>query len=81
MKRFIRLNESNAIIGIRFDTEIVEGEIESQKGELGQIMQSNGIFVTPEPKPVAVKATIEEQILAETQYQTALIEMNMLGGV
>lgn len=81
MKRFIRLNESGVIVGIRFDTEIVEGEIESQEGELGQIMQSDGTFITPKPKPVAPKATIEEQILAESQYQAALLEMTILGGI
>lgn len=26
-------------------------------------------------------STIEEQILAETQYQTALLEMNYMGGI
>lgn len=30
--------------------------------------------IVPEP-------TIEEQILAETNYQTALLEMNIMGGV
>lgn len=27
------------------------------------------------------QTTIEEQILAETQYQTALMEMNTMGGI
>ena len=31
--------------------------------------------------PIEEQPTVEEQILAETQYQTALIEMNMMGGI
>lgn len=31
-------------------------------------------------EPIA-QTTLEEQILAENQYQTALLEMQMLGGI
>lgn len=34
-----------------------------------------------EPTPNEPQPTIEEQILAENQYQIALLEMQMLGGV
>lgn len=46
--RFIRLNENNQIVSIRYDEEIVMGEIESETGDLGQIMQEDGTFITPE---------------------------------
>lgn len=38
---------------------------------------------TPIPQEIAEEpqTTIEEQILAENQYQTALLEMQMLGGM
>ena len=42
------------------------------------------IVKTPIPteiEPTVPQASIEEQILAETQYQTALLEMNTLGGM
>lgn len=31
--------------------------------------------------PETPQPTIEEQILTENQYQTALLEMNMIGGI
>lgn len=44
-----------------------------------------GVFtnpVYPEPiDPVVPEPSIEEQILAENQYQTALLEMNMMGAM
>lgn len=33
------------------------------------------------PEPTEPRPTIEQQILAENQYQTALLEMQMLGGM
>lgn len=50
--RFIRLNEDNKVIAIREGRSIVDGEIESDTGELGQIMQPDGTFITPEPEPI-----------------------------
>ena len=47
--RFIRLDENNRVISVRIGAEIVEGEIQSDIGECGQIMQADGTFVTPEP--------------------------------
>ena len=34
-----------------------------------------------EPTPDEPQPTIEEQILAENQYQTALLELSMMGGI
>jgi len=67
-------------VSIRYGYEILEKEIESEAGEIGQIKQSDGTFVTPEHGVVEPFASIEEKILAENQYQTALLEMQMLGG-
>lgn len=79
--RYIRLDENNIVRGIREGKTIIDGEIQSDIGELGQVMQSDGTFITPLTEPVEIQATIEEQILAENQYQTALLEMQMLGGM
>ena len=50
MNRYIRLDENNRVVSIRYGSEIVDGEIESNVGELGQIKQGD-TFVTPEPEP------------------------------
>ena len=49
MPKYIRLDENNVIIATRIGAEIVEGEIESDLGECGDIMQGDGTFITPEP--------------------------------
>ncbi len=80
--RFIKLDENNKVISIRYGKSIVEEEIQSDLGELGQIMQSDGTFIddqTPQPDSVP---SLQEQIYAESLYQTALLEMQqMLGGI
>lgn len=43
--RYIKLNEQNKVMSIRFGESIVDGEIQSDLGELGQIQQVDGIFV------------------------------------
>lgn len=62
MNRYITLGENNEIIGIRFGKQIVEGEIQSELGEIGQIMQPDGTFVTPEPEPTEQHPTLEDKI-------------------
>lgn len=79
--RFITIDSNNKIVGIRYGAVKVMGEIESEEGELGQVMQADRSFITPEPEIIEQQATIEEQILAESQYQAALLEMNMMGGM
>lgn len=81
MTRYVTLNESDTVIGVRFGDLIIDGEIESESGEIGQIRLPDGTFIddpTPQPEP---QPTIDEQIYAENLYQTALLEMQMLGGV
>lgn len=51
MNRYIRLDEDNKIIAVRYGKEIVEGEIQSDIGELGQIMQPDGTFIDADPEP------------------------------
>lgn len=60
--RFIRLNEDKQIISVRFGSTIVDGEIESELGEIGQILQPDGTFSTPEAEPVEPAETLEEKI-------------------
>lgn len=47
MDRFITLID-NKVQSIRYGKEIVEGEIQSSTGELGQIMLEDGTFIDDE---------------------------------
>ena len=49
MNRYIRLDDNNIVRGTRQGDSIVEGEIQSDIGEIGQIMQPDGTFITPDP--------------------------------
>lgn len=62
MRRYIKLDENNKVIAIRFGNSIVEGEIESEAGELGQTMATGGIFTDPEPEPTELQPTLEDKI-------------------
>ena len=43
--RFITLDENNKLTAIREGQTIIEGEIESEIGEIGQIQQADGSFI------------------------------------
>lgn len=43
--RFITLDANNKIVGIRYGQSIVDGETESDLGEVGQILQTDGTFI------------------------------------
>jgi len=60
--RFIRLDENNKVVGIRIGKKIVDGEIQSDIGELGQIMQPNGTFTDPEPESATPQPTLEDKV-------------------
>lgn len=76
MPRYIRLNEEKMVISTRIGPEIAPGEIESDLGECGDIMQSDGTFVTPEPAPyVEPPDPLEERVSA---LESLVLE---LGGV
>jgi len=49
MPRFIILDNANKVIAERIGPAITKDEIQSDIGECGQIMQTNGTFITPEP--------------------------------
>lgn len=81
--RLITLNRENVVVGVRFGKSPVSSEVQSDIGEVGQIMQEDGTFITPVPEPSVPDPsvpdpTIEQQILYENQYQTMLLEM---GGI
>lgn len=51
--RYITLNENKKVIAIRYGQSIVNGEIESELGEIGQIVQADGTFIDDDtPLPV-----------------------------
>lgn len=52
MNRYITVDKNNRVIGIRYGSEIIKGEIRSDTGELGQILQPNGTFLTLESEPM-----------------------------
>ena len=52
MKRYIRFDEDGKVVSVRYGGEITEGEIQSDTGELGQIMQPDGTFIDAEPEPI-----------------------------
>lgn len=63
--RFIKLDSNDKVIGVREGPYIVDGEIQSDTGELGQIMQEDGTFITPDPEPqpyVPTNAEIAQMI-------------------
>lgn len=62
MSRYIILDINNIVTSERFGPEIAEGEIQSDIGELGQIMQPDGTFITPEPEPIVPMPTLEDKI-------------------
>ena len=57
--RFITLNEQNKVVGVRDGKEIVEGEIESDIGQIGQIMQQDGTFISPEITTQIVESQLD----------------------
>ena len=75
--RFITLKD-NKIVGIREAREIVQGEVQSDIGELGQILV-DGVFVDAPVEPITPQPSIEEQ-LTEIKEQN-LILMDALATV
>jgi len=76
--RFITLDIENKVISTREGPSIVNGEIESQVGEFGQIMQPDGSFITPEPVLAEPQPTLEEmqtQTLLNTEYLVIMSEL------
>jgi hypothetical protein len=64
-KRYILLDSNNKVKAERYGPTIVEGEIESEIGEVGQIMQDDGTFIddlTPIEQPPSRMDLMQEQI-------------------
>lgn len=59
--RLILVDENGIVIGIRNGSTIGDGEIASEIGELGQIMQDDGSFIDI-PIDTSPMPTLEEQI-------------------
>jgi hypothetical protein len=59
--RFIKLDKDNKVIAIRQGESIIEGEIQSDRGELGQIKKIDGTFVDLEVEELE-KITIQDKI-------------------
>lgn len=75
MKRYILLDIDNKVIGIRNGSEIVDGEIQSDIGELEQIRQPDGSFVTPEPTQTEPVETLEQKL---ERLETQITEENLM---
>ena len=87
MKFYAQLNDENLVVGI----SQLAGEVENEKlipiPEFNEDLlfrkYENGNFSEekyyPEIEPTS-HTTIEEQIYAENLYQTALLEIQMIGG-
>jgi len=77
--RFIILSENNTVVGVREGASIAGSELQSDTGELGQIMRPDGTFITPEPVPVVPVPSLEEQF--ESLKQDNLILMDVLAAM
>lgn len=60
--RFVTLDGYNKVIGIRYAEEIVEGEIKSDVGNIGQIMQQDGTFLDDTTPPPAPQPSLEDKV-------------------
>ena len=75
MNRYITLDENNKVVSIRQGISIVDGEIQSNIGEIGQIMQEDGIFIDDPTPPPTPQPTIEEQIAELKQDNLILMDV------
>lgn len=86
MFNYAQLNDEDTVIGIsQLKGEVIADNmilINDLEVKMWSIYDRNtGEFTLPTPQPEPTETpSIEEQILAETQYQTALLEVNALGG-
>lgn len=53
---------------------IQNDEVESEKGELGQILQKDGTFINPEPVPNEPRITIEDKVVQLQQDNIILMD-------
>lgn len=58
-----------------------DGEIQSETGEIGQVRQPDGTFITPEPELVEPEPALDEiaaQTSLNTEYLVILSEISSL---
>jgi hypothetical protein len=60
--RFIILDTKNKVIATREGRELIEGEIQSELGELGQIMQEDNSFIDAPIETFTPQPTLEDKI-------------------
>lgn len=60
--RYIKLDENNRVVAVRKAKSIVEGEIQSDIGEQGQIMQEDGTFIDAPIEPIETQPTLEDKV-------------------
>ncbi len=69
---YLTSDERNGIIANNSDKYLVEEQ---------NILEGNFLIFSDVAPEIENTFAIEEQILSETQYQTALLEMQLLGGM
>ncbi len=60
--RFIRLDTNNTVIAVRQGVRIVDGEIQSDIGEIGQQLLDDGTFIDTTESTPETTITLEEKI-------------------
>lgn len=82
MNRYILVNENDLIIGVRFGKTPVEGEIESEQGEVGQ-RYVDGDFVDVPVEPQPPVETMEQKIsrLEQLVQEQNLVQMEVLATI
>lgn len=79
--RVITLDNNKKVIGYKLvgnDCALNENDIISELGDVGQIMQEDGSFITPDPTPIELQPTLEEmqtQALLNTEYLVVMSEL------
>lgn len=65
MKKFIRIDDTGRVFAIRYGSYAVDGEIENEEANLGDIRQADGSFITPIYVPdesITQEVTFEEKV-------------------
>ena len=80
MGRYITIRD-NTVIGVRIGSVIVTGEIENNVATIGDVLQPDGTFITPEPIPVILTPTLEEQMaILQSDNLILMDSLTVLGG-
>jgi hypothetical protein len=60
MQKFVRLDGENKVIGIRYGASIVDGEIQSEQGDIGDIKQGKNFIKPLYVEPVYVPTQLDQ---------------------